>query len=66
VGDTSWRCDDKELAYPLYEHALKLGAHVVQFHKGNPITRSPLDTLTPLELERSARDFPEMTSTGTA
>ncbi|WP_211697890.1 amidohydrolase family protein [Mycobacterium spongiae] len=61
VDDSSWRCDDKELAYPIYEHALELGIEVIQFHKGNPITRAPLDTLTPLDIERAARDFPELT-----
>jgi predicted TIM-barrel fold metal-dependent hydrolase len=61
MDERSWRCDDRELAYPIYEHALKLGINVVQFHKGFPISRAPLDVLTPLDIERPARDFPEMT-----
>lgn len=56
----SWRCDDRELAYPMYEHAQALGIKVLQFHKGFPITRAPLDTLSPLDLERAALDFPDL------
>ena len=33
----------------------------MQFHKGFPITRAPLDTLTPTDIERPARDFPDLT-----
>jgi predicted TIM-barrel fold metal-dependent hydrolase len=61
MDEQSWRCDDRELAYPMYEHALNLGVNVVQFHKGFPISRAPLDTLTPLDIERAARDFPDLT-----
>ncbi|OBI82308.1 amidohydrolase family protein [Mycobacterium sp. 1245805.9] len=56
----SWRCDDREVAYPMYEHAQELGVKVLQFHKGFPITRAPLDTLSPLDIERAALDFPEL------
>lgn len=61
IDEMSWRCDDRELAYPMYERALELGVRVVQFHKGFPISRAPLDTLTPLDIERAARDFPDLT-----
>ena len=61
VDEQSWRCDDRRLAYPIYERALELGVEVLQFHKGFPITRAPLDTLTPLDIERPARDFPDLT-----
>jgi uncharacterized protein len=61
VDDMSWRCDDRKIAYQLYEQAQKLGIKVIQFHKGFPISRSPLEALTPLDLERPARDFPDLT-----
>jgi hypothetical protein len=32
----SWRCDDPEVAYPLYEKAQELGVNLLQFHKGLP------------------------------
>ncbi|KVB63039.1 hypothetical protein WI61_38695 [Burkholderia cepacia] len=61
VDDMSWRCDDRKIAYPIYEQAQKLGTKVIQFHKGFPISRSPLDALSPTDLERPARDFPDLT-----
>ena len=57
----SWRCDDRDIAYPMYEHAQELGVNVLQFHKGFPITRAPLDALSPLDIERAALDFPDLT-----
>jgi len=56
----SWRCDDEELAYPLYQRCLDLGIDVIQFHKGLPFGNQPLAPLTPLDLERPAIDFPDL------
>ncbi|MDT7700854.1 MAG: hypothetical protein QOJ30_3179 [Pseudonocardiales bacterium] len=56
----SWRCDDKELAYPLYAKMLDNGIDVVQFHKGSPFGMQNLEDLSPLDLQAAARDFPEM------
>ncbi|BAX90454.1 amidohydrolase family protein [Mycobacterium shigaense] len=58
--DSSWRCDDRDLAYPMYEQAQELGVKVLQFHKGFPITRAPLESLRPLDIERAALDFPDL------
>ena len=33
--DRSWACDDRELAYPLYERCLELGIKVVQSTRGS-------------------------------
>jgi uncharacterized protein len=57
----SWRCDDEVLAYPLYERARDLGIKVLQFHKGIPFGLSDIDALRPVDLQRPARDFPDMT-----
>jgi len=56
----SWRCDDERLAYPMYERCRELGVRTVQFHKGLPFGLQPLGPLSPLDLERPARDFPDM------
>jgi hypothetical protein len=56
----SWRCDDEEIAYPMYQRALDLGVDLVQFHKGLPFGNQPLAPLSPLDLERAALDFPQM------
>ena len=54
----SWRCDDEKLAYPLYERCRDLGVTTLQFHKGTPFGLQPLEPLSPLDLQRPARDFP--------
>jgi predicted TIM-barrel fold metal-dependent hydrolase len=59
--DDSWRCDDRELAYPLYEKAGELGVKALQFHKGLPFGQWDVDTLRPVDLQRPARDFPDIT-----
>ena len=59
--DKSWRCDDPELAYPLYAKARDLGIKVVQFHKGFPITRCNLEVISPLDIQQAALDFPDLT-----
>jgi uncharacterized protein len=58
--DTSWRCDDRNVAYPMYEHAQSLGVEVLQFHKDHAMTRAPLESLTPLDIEQAALDFPDL------
>jgi predicted TIM-barrel fold metal-dependent hydrolase len=59
--ERSWSCDDEQLAYPMYERCRDLGVKVLQFHKGLPFGLQPLAPLSPLDLERPARDFPDLT-----
>lgn len=59
--EQSWRCDDETLAYPLYARARELGIQVLQFHKGLPFGRADVDALRPVDLQRPARDFPDLT-----
>ena len=59
--ERSWRCDDEELAYPLYARARELGINVLQFHKGIPFGLSDLEAMRPVDLQRPARDFPDLT-----
>jgi predicted TIM-barrel fold metal-dependent hydrolase len=58
--DGSWRCDDRELAYPLYEKARELGITVLQFHKGLPFGEWDVDVLRPVDLQAPAREFRDM------
>lgn len=58
--DGSWRCDDRELAYPIYEKCQELGIHVVQFHKGSPFGMQNMEDLSPVDLQRAARDFQDL------
>lgn len=59
--DGSWACDDKEVAYPIYERCAELGVTVLQFHKGFPFGLSDVESTRPNDLQRPARDFPELT-----
>jgi len=57
----AWRCDDKEVAYPMFELCAELSVDVIQFHKGVPFGLQNVEDLSPLDLEGAARDFREMT-----
>jgi predicted TIM-barrel fold metal-dependent hydrolase len=59
-GEDSWHCDDKELAYPLYEEAQRLGIDVLQFSKGMSAGGRPAEDVRPHDLQRPARDFPDL------
>lgn len=56
----TWRADDEELAYPLYEKAEKLGIKAIQFHKGLPLGWQRVESLAPNDLQQAAYDFPNL------
>jgi len=56
----SWRMDDPELAYPLYEKMLEHGVDLVQVHKGDPQGMEPLEALRPGDVHQAALDFPQL------
>jgi hypothetical protein len=56
-----WRCDDEKIAYPLYEKCRDLGINVIQFHKGLPFGTGNVEEMHPADLQKVARDFPDMT-----
>jgi uncharacterized protein len=58
--DGGWRCDDERVAYPLYERCRDLGVTVLQFHKGFPFGLMDIEQMNPNDLQRPARDFPDM------
>lgn len=55
-----WKCDDEEVAYPMYRKMLELGINVAQFHKGSPFGQQNMEELQCYDLQKAARDFPEM------
>jgi predicted TIM-barrel fold metal-dependent hydrolase len=61
IDGKSWPCDDENVAYPMYEKALQLGVNVVQFHKGLPFGNQNMEDLRPNDIQKAARDFPDMT-----
>lgn len=58
--DGQWRCDDEKIAYPLYEKCRELGISVLQFHKGIPFGKQNVEYLRPTDLQKAARDFPDL------
>jgi hypothetical protein len=56
-----WRCDDEAVAYPMYEKCRELGVNVIQFHKGLPFGTGDIRDMHPADLQKAARDFPDMT-----
>lgn len=56
----SWRCDDKEIAYPLYEKIGEMGIDVVQFHKGVPFGPIYVEDFRPNDIQGPAYDFPDL------
>lgn len=59
-GGKSWRCDDRELAYPLYETIAEQGIDVIQFHKGVPFGPIAIEDFKPNDLQAVAYDFPDL------
>lgn len=55
-----WRCDDERVAYPMYEKCRELGINVIQFHKGLPFGQGNIEEMHPGDLQKAARDFPDM------
>lgn len=60
IDGKTWRCDDEEIAYPMYELARRLGIQVLQFHKGVPFGNQNMEDLRPNDLQKVARDFPDL------
>lgn len=56
-----WRCYDQDVAYPKYRKMLEHGVYVTQFHKGGPLGQQNMEELYCYDLQKAARDFPEMT-----
>jgi predicted TIM-barrel fold metal-dependent hydrolase len=56
----SWRMDDPDVAYPMYDKMLELGVNLVQVHKGDPQGLEPLETLHPGDIHKAAIDYPQM------
>jgi predicted TIM-barrel fold metal-dependent hydrolase len=56
----TWRADDREIAYPMWEKAMELGLSSVQFHCGGPLGREPVEALRAIDIQAAAADFPDL------
>jgi predicted TIM-barrel fold metal-dependent hydrolase len=55
-----WRVDDETVAYPMLETARRLGIKNVCLHKGLPLLNGIDEYWHPRDLERAAKDFPDL------
>lgn len=62
MGDevNGWFMDDPEIAFPLFEHALKLGLKVVAIHKAVPLGPVPREHYGVTDIDRAAGAFPDL------
>lgn len=55
-----WRADDEKVSYPMLETARRLGIRNVCLHKGLPLLNGVEEFWHPRDLERAAKDFPDV------
>lgn len=59
-GSVGWWMDDEKVAYPAYEYSRKIGIKNICVHKGLPLPGWDLDHSSPRDVEKAAKDFPDL------
>lgn len=59
-GSVGWWMDDEKVAYPSYEYSRKIGIKNICVHKGLPLPGWEVDHSSPRDVEKAARDFPDL------
>ncbi|HEX8198181.1 MAG TPA: amidohydrolase family protein [Pyrinomonadaceae bacterium] len=59
-GSVGWWMDDEKIAYPAYEYSRKIGIKNVCVHKGLPLPGWDLEHSSPKDVEKAAKDFPDL------
>ena len=60
LGEKAWFLDDEKVAYPFWERTQKLGIKNLCVHKGLPLGAFNEKACTPLDLEKAAKDWPDL------
>jgi predicted TIM-barrel fold metal-dependent hydrolase len=60
LGEKAWFMDDEKVAYPFWEKTKKLGVKNLCVHKGLPLGAFNEKACMPLDLEKAARDWPDL------
>jgi predicted TIM-barrel fold metal-dependent hydrolase len=55
-----WRMDDPRIAFPVFEHAQKLGVNLVGVHKGVPLGPQPIEHTRTFDMDGAAANFPDI------
>ena len=56
----TWTLDDEKVAYPVLETSRRLGIKNICLHKGLPFPGTPEKPWHPGDIEKAARDFPDL------
>lgn len=59
-GSVGWWMDDEKVAYPFYEYSRKIGIRNICVHKGLPLPGWEIDHSSPKDVEKAAKDFPDL------
>ncbi|HSK72658.1 MAG TPA: amidohydrolase family protein [Pyrinomonadaceae bacterium] len=59
-GSVGWWMDDEKVAYPAYEYSRKIGIKNICVHKGLPLPGWDLEHSSPRDVEKAAKDFPDL------
>lgn len=59
-GSVGWWMDDEKVAYPFYEYSRKIGIKNICVHKGLPLPGWEVDHSSPKDVEKAAKDFPDL------
>jgi len=57
---TTWAVDDEKVAYPMLEASRRLGIKNICLHKGLPFAGTAEKAWHPGDMEKAARDFPDL------
>ena len=60
LGEKAWFLDDEKVAYPFWERTKKLGVKNLCVHKGLPLGVFNEKACTPLDVEKAAKDWPDL------
>jgi predicted TIM-barrel fold metal-dependent hydrolase len=60
LGEKSWFMDDEKVTYPFWEKTKKLGVKNLCVHKGLPLGFFHEKACKPLDLEKAAKDWPDL------
>ena len=60
IGEKAWRMDDEKVAYPCWEKTKALGIKNLCVHKGLPLGAFNEEACRPLDLEKAAKDWPDL------
>ncbi|HZY89934.1 MAG TPA: amidohydrolase family protein [Gemmataceae bacterium] len=60
LGEKAWFLDDEKVAYPFWERTKKLGVKNLCVHKGLPLGFFNEKACMPLDLEKAAKDWPDL------